>query len=364
MSQAVPDPGPAAVEAAGEPSGDGAGELTSAQVAELAERIVTELERAVVGKRPVLELVLTGLLADGHVLVEDVPGVAKTLMARSLAAVTGLDFARIQFTPDLIPSDLTGSIVPGPDDRPVFARGPLFANLVLGDEINRSPSKTQAAALEAMEERQITVDGRSHPLPRPFFLVATQNPIETEGTYPLPEAQLDRFLLRVGVGYPSGDDERELLRRRVERGAEQPRLRTVVAAGDVVAMQRAVERVGADADVIDYVVRIVEATRGHDALEIGASPRGGLALLRAARARAALEGRSFATPSDVKSLAGAVLAHRLVLRTEAWVRGMREHDVVLDCLASVPTPESLTETDIEAAASTGRAGAGGQPGSS
>ncbi len=318
-------------------------------VARLAAEIIDEIERAVVGKRPVLELVLTGLLADGHVLIEDVPGVAKTLMARSLAAVTGLDFARIQFTPDLIPSDLTGSIIPGPDDRPVFAPGPLFANLVLGDEINRSPSKTQAAALEAMEERQITVDGHSHPLPRPFFLVATQNPIETEGTYPLPEAQLDRFLLRVAVGYPAGDDERELLRRRVERGSDQPDLRAIVGPNEVLAMQQAVERIDAGPDVIDYVVRIVEATRDHDALEIGASPRGGLALLRAARAKAALEDRTFATPSDVKSLAAAVLSHRLVLRTEAWVRGVREADVVAECLAAVPTPHTLTETDIEAA---------------
>ena len=318
-------------------------------VAGLADAIVTEVERAVVGKRPMLELVLTGLLADGHVLIEDVPGVAKTLTARSLATVTGLGFSRIQFTPDLIPSDLTGSIVPGQDDRPVFAPGPLFANLVLGDEINRSPSKTQAAALEAMEERQITVDGRSHPLPRPFFLLATQNPIETEGTYPLPEAQLDRFLLRVSVGYPAPDDERELLRRRVERGSEQPELEAVVTPEQVLAMQQAVELVAAGPDVVDYVVAIVDATRNHPSLEIGASPRGGLALLRAARARAALEGRGFATPTDVKSLAGAVLAHRLVLRTEAWVRGVREDQVVAECLESVPTPETLTERDVEAA---------------
>ncbi len=322
-------------------------------VAALSASIIDDLERAVVGKRPVLELVLTGLLADGHVLIEDVPGVAKTLTARSLATVTGLRFSRVQFTPDLIPSDLTGSTIPGPDDQPVFAPGPLFANLVLGDEINRSPSKTQAAALEAMEERQITVDGYSHPLPRPFFLLATQNPIETEGTYPLPEAQLDRFLLRVAVGYPTAGDERELLRRRVERGAEQPDLRAVVGPEQVLAMQQAVEAVAAGPDVIDYVVRIVEATRDHDGLEIGASPRGGLALLRAARAKAAIEGRSFATPSDVKSLAEAVLAHRLVLRTEAWVRGVRETDVVAECLAAVPTPETLTDTDIEAATTAG-----------
>lgn len=328
--------------------------LSPEDVASTAARILDEIERAVVGKRPVLQLVVTGLLADGHVLIEDVPGVAKTLIARSLAAVTGLAFSRIQFTPDLIPSDLTGSAVPGIDGRPEFLPGPLFANLVLGDEINRSPSKTQAAALEAMEERQVTVDGHSHRLPRPYFLLATQNPIETEGTYPLPEAQLDRFLLRTTVGYPGPDDERELLRRRVERGQEQPTLSTVVTPAEIVAMQRAVESVKAGSDVIDYVASIVEASRDHESLEVGASPRGGLALLRTARARAALDGRTFATPDDVKSLAGPVLAHRLVLRTEAWVRGVREIDVVDECLERVPVPTTLTHDDYDAAAQAAR----------
>ena len=318
-------------------------------VSTLTSSIIDEVELAVVGKRTALELVLTGLLANGHVLIEDVPGVAKTLIARSLATVTGLAFSRIQFTPDLIPSDLTGSIMPVPNGVPAFSPGPLFANLVLGDEINRSPSKTQAAALEAMEERQITVDGQSHRLPSPFFLLATQNPIETEGTYPLPEAQLDRFLLRLGVGYPSPDDERELLRRRLARGQDQPDLRPITDAAQVAAMQQVVEQVEAGADVVDYVVRILEATRNHDSLEVGASPRGGLGLLRTARARAALEGRSFTTPDDVKSLAGPVLAHRLVLRTEAWVRGVREVDVVEDCLSSVATPRALTQSDLDAA---------------
>jgi MoxR-like ATPase len=323
--------------------------LSAEGVATIVASVIDEVEKAVVGKRTVLELVMTGLLADGHVLIEDVPGVAKTLIARSLAAVTGLDFSRIQFTPDLIPSDLTGSAIPGADGTPTFLPGPLFANLVLGDEINRSPSKTQAAALEAMEERQITVDGHSHTLPKPYFLLATQNPIETEGTYPLPEAQLDRFLLRISVGYPSPDDERELLHRRIARGQDQPTLDRVIGADDIVAMQRAVETVQAGADVVDYVVSIIEATRAHESLEVGASPRGGLGLLRAARSRAALNGRDFATPNDVKSMAVPVLAHRLVLRTEAWVRGVREVDVVTDCLASIPTPATLTDDDVEAA---------------
>lgn len=324
-------------------------QLDVTEVAELSASIIDEVERAVVGKRPVLELVLTGLLANGHVLIEDVPGVAKTLIARSLAAVTGLGFSRVQFTPDLIPSDLTGSIIPGPDGMATFSPGPLFANLVLGDEINRSPSKTQAAALEAMEERQITVDGVSHQLPSPFFLLATQNPIETEGTYPLPEAQLDRFLLRIGVGYPAPDDERELLRRRIERGQDQPDLEQLTGAEQILSMQAAVESVAVRSDVVDYVVSIVEATRNHDALEVGASPRGALGLVRAARASAALSGRRFATPNDVKQLAPPVLAHRLVLRTDAWVRGVRESDVIAEVLTAVPTPATLTESDLEAA---------------
>jgi MoxR-like ATPase len=314
-------------------------------VASRTSAILDEVEKAVVGKRPVLELIMAGLLADGHVLLEDVPGVAKTLIARSLATVTGLDFSRVQFTPDLIPSDLTGSLMPGPAGSPVFMPGPLFANLVLGDEINRAPSKTQAAALEAMEERQITVDGESHLLPKPYFLLATQNPIETEGTYPLPEAQLDRFLLRTGVGYPSPEAERNLLHRRLERGTDQPTLSTITDAAGVRELQLAIESVESSADIVDYVVNIIEATRAHDSLEVGSSPRGGLALLKLSRAKAAIQGRNFVTPDDVKSLAIPTLAHRLVLRTESWVRGVREADVVSECVEKVPTPASLNASD-------------------
>ena len=323
--------------------------VTIEQLAATCGAIIDEIEKAVVGKRPVLELVLAGLLADGHVLVEDVPGVAKTLIARSLAEVTGLTFSRIQFTPDLIPSDLTGAVLPGLDgSAPAFAPGPLFANAVLGDEINRSPSKTQAAALEAMEERQVTVDGHSHPLPKPFLLIATQNPVETEGTYPLPEAQLDRFLVRIHVGYPAPADERELLRRRLDRGTDRAALRPVTDAEGIRRLQAAVERIEAGDDVVDYAVRLVEATRAHDALEIGSSPRGGLALVKLARARAGLSGRGFTTPDDVKRIAVPVLAHRVVLRTEAWVRGVREEAVIQECLDSVPTPSSLTAGDRSA----------------
>ena len=324
-------------------------QLTIDDVARNTAAILDEVEKAVVGKRSVLELIMAGLLADGHVLLEDVPGVAKTLIARSLATVTGLAFSRVQFTPDLIPSDLTGALMPGPNGSPVFMKGPLFANLVLGDEINRAPSKTQAAALEAMEERQVTVDGESHQLPKPYFLLATQNPIETEGTYPLPEAQLDRFLLRTGVGYPSPEAERNLLHRRLDRGTDQPTLSPITDADGIRAMQLAIESIEASADIVDYVVNIIEATRAHDSLEVGSSPRGGLALIKLARATAAIAGRTFVTPDDVKSLAVPTLAHRLVLRTESWVWGVREADVVTDCVQKVPTPASLSDADRAAA---------------
>jgi MoxR-like ATPase len=317
-------------------------------VRQLGAALLDEIERAVVGKREVLALVLVGLLADGHVLLEDVPGVAKTLIARSFAATCDLRFSRVQFTPDLVPADITGSLIPDLRTGVVaFQPGPLFANLVLGDEVNRAPPKTQAAVLEAMEERQVTVDGVSHPLERPFLVLATQNPLESEGTYPLPEAQLDRFLLRVTVGYPGPEAEVDLLRRRVARRTEQVRLRPVLDGAQLIALQQAVETVQVADDVLAYVVALVEATRQAEPTEAGASPRGSLALLRAARARAALDGRDFTTPDDVKALAVATLAHRLVLRPEAWVRGVSGADVVRQCLASVPTPASLTAHDLD-----------------
>ena len=325
-----------------------------AAVARLGNALLDEVERAVVGKRAVLELVLIGLLADGHVLLEDVPGVAKTLMARCFAACCGLRFSRIQFTPDLIPADITGSVALGRGDgvlgrgegAPAFQPGPLFANLVLGDEINRAPPKTQAAVLEAMEERQVTVDGISHRLDRPFLVMATQNPLESEGTYPLPEAQLDRFLLRVSVGYPSSDAEVDLLRRRARRGREAVELQPVLDAGALSELQAATEQVSVADDVLAYIVALASATREAEQTEAGASPRGSLALMRAARARAALAGRAFVTPDDVKALAVPALAHRLVLRPEAWVRGVSGADIVTGCLATVPTPATLTDDDL------------------
>jgi MoxR-like ATPase len=317
-------------------------------VAAPAEAILDEVERAVVGKRAVLELVLLALLADGHVLLEDVPGVAKTLIARSFAAATGLRFGRVQFTPDLLPSDVTGSSVF--DQRAAqfeFRPGPVFCNLLLGDEINRAPPKTQAALLEAMEERQVTADDGTHQLEPPFLVLATQNPIEYEGTYPLPEAQLDRFLVRLRVGYPTAQDEWRMLDARARRGTDAVALNAIIAREGLRSLQAAVEAVYVGPAVGRYMVALATATRESSEVEVGASPRGSLALLRLARARAALEGRDFVVPDDVKAVAVPALAHRLVLRPELWVRRVDAADVVQRVLDDVPTPPATEPQDDE-----------------
>jgi MoxR-like ATPase len=314
-------------------------ELT--ELRDLGGRILDEIERAVVGKRDRLELVLLGLLADGHVLLEDFPGLAKTLAARSFATVTGMRFARIQFTPDLMPADVTGSSIWNQRDGDFeFRAGPVFTNLLLADEINRAPPKTQAALLEAMQERQATIEGVTHPLERPFLVLATQNPIEYEGTYPLPEAQLDRFLLRTGFGYPAPDDEWEMLERRLERGADEIALDPVVDRQTLLEMQVAVERVHVAASVGRYIVEIVAATRASPSAAVGASPRGSIALLKLSRCRAALAGRDYVTPDDVKAVAVPALAHRLMLKPELWVQRRTADDVVGEVLETVPTPRA------------------------
>jgi len=302
-------------------------------------QILDEIERAVVGKRDALELLLLGVLADGHVLIEDYPGLAKTLMARSFAQVTSLHFARIQFTPDLMPSDVTGSSIYNQRDGEFhFRPGPIFANLLLADEINRAPPKTQAALLEAMQERQVTTEAETRRLEPPFLVLATQNPIEFEGTYPLPEAQLDRFLLRMSVGYPARDDEWQMLARRAERQRDEIELHEVVDRATLLEMQCAVEDVHVSEAVGCYIVDIVSATRTAPSVQVGASPRGSLALLKLARARAALRGRDFVTPDDVKEVAVPGLAHRLTLRPELWVQRISAEDIVRDRLDTVPTP--------------------------
>ncbi len=309
-------------------------------VAAVSGSLLDAVEGVIVGKRPVLERVLWAILGDGHLLIEDVPGLAKTLIAKSFAAGLGLSFRRIQFTPDLLPADITGTYV---YDRKtsdfVLRRGPIFTQLLLADEINRAPPKTQSALLEAMQERQATLEGETFPLDRPFFVIATQNPIEHEGTYPLPEAQVDRFLLRIDIGYPTREQEIEVLERRRRRRSDDATIEPVTTPDQVRALQAAIEDVHVDPAIEGYMVDIVGATRGHSQVEVGASPRGSLALLKVSRARAAMAGRDFVTPDDVKTVAGPALAHRLILKPDPWIRGVRTATVLADVLAQVPVPK-------------------------
>ncbi len=325
-------------------------QMTLDEVGKLSVRILDEVERAVLGKRDALELVLLGLLADGHILIEDFPGLAKTLIARSFAQVATMEFRRIQFTPDLMPADVTGSSI---FDQRIsdfeFRPGPIFTNLLLADEINRAPPKTQAALLEAMQERQVTMEGITRPLARPFLVLATQNPLEYEGTYPLPEAQLDRFLLRLGVGYPTRDDEWSMLEARIERREDEVELEPIVDGAALVAMQRAIEHVHVAESIGYYVVDVVAATRSSPSVQVGASPRGSLAVMKLARCKAVLDGRDFVTPEDVKFVAVPALAHRLALRPELWVQRIKPEDVVAERLETVPTPRA---EDVSPSAST------------
>jgi MoxR-like ATPase len=316
-------------------------DLTLEQVGERAGQVLDEVERAIVGKRPALELILCALLADGHVLLEDYPGLAKTLIARSFATVTGTRFSRIQFTPDLMPGDVTGGSIYNQRTAEFdFRPGPVFANVLLADEINRAPPKTQSALLEAMQESQVTVEDRTRLLERPFLVLATENPIEYEGTYPLPEAQLDRFLIRTRIGYPSADAEWEILRRRLERATDDETLRAVVDRPTLLGMQRAIESVHVSEPIGRYVVSLVTATRDSDGVQVGSSPRGSLALMKLARVRAALQGRSFVTPDDVKVVAVPGLGHRLTLRPELWARSTTGDDIVARILDEVPVPRA------------------------
>ncbi|MEX1133273.1 MAG: MoxR family ATPase [Acidimicrobiia bacterium] len=312
----------------------------------LASAVLDEVEKAVYGKRQALEVVLMAILADGHILIEDLPGLAKTLVARSFAAATDLQFARVQFTPDLMPMDITGSFVLDPaTGLPGFRPGPVFSNLLLADEINRAPAKTQAALLEAMQERQVTADGVTRPLGPPFLVIATQNPIEYEGTYPLPEAQIDRFLIRARLGYPVPDAEWEMLDRRAKRGTDEVELDVVVDRMTLLGMQKVVEEVHVSESVGRYIVQLVAATRSSGRVRLGASPRGSLAVMKLARAKAALAGRVYVLPDDVQEVAVPALAHRLILRPEFWAQDLSEERVIEEVLEQVPSPPAIPSVD-------------------
>ncbi|MCZ7439725.1 MoxR family ATPase [Micromonospora sp. WMMC241] len=315
--------------------------MPPAEVGRLARAVLDAVGTVVVGKREALELVLAGILAGGHVLLEDLPGLGKTLTARCFAQALGLDFRRLQFTPDLLPADVTGSFLYDQSSGDFsFRAGPLFTNLLLADEINRTPPKTQSALLEAMQEKQVSVEGVTYRLDEPFHVLATANPIEYEGTYPLPEAQLDRFLLRVSFGYPNHDEEWEVLRRRIARRREEAEIKPVVDAGTVRAMQAALEDVVVEDSIGRYIVALTAATRDHPSVLVGASPRGSLALLLLARVRAVLANRDYVVPEDVKAVAAPALAHRITLRPEMWLRRVDPSFVVGEVLESTPAPAS------------------------
>ena len=313
-------------------------EAEAAAIAAVTARVRANIARVIVGKDDVIDLVLVALLAEGHILVEDVPGTGKTTLAKSIARSLDCTFKRIQFTPDLIPSDVTGINVYNQRDAAFeFRPGPIIAQIVLADEINRATPRTQAALLEAMEERQVTVDGDTKPLPAPFLLMATQNPIELEGTFPLPEAQLDRFLLKLGIGYPS-DEEEDVMVARFEQASPLAELEPVIGAADLRRLADAAARVHCEPVVRRYAVQLVRATRAHPGLELGASPRASLALFRAARALAAVRGRPYLLPDDVKRVAPYVLPHRLILSSQTRLRGRNADSIVAELLDSVPVP--------------------------
>ncbi|MEU4679437.1 MoxR family ATPase [Micromonospora sp. NPDC023737] len=315
--------------------------MPAAEVGRLARAVLDAVGSVVVGKRDALELVLAGILAGGHVLLEDLPGLGKTLTARSFAQALGLDFRRLQFTPDLLPADVTGSFLY--DQRSgdfSFRAGPVFTNLLLADEINRTPPKTQSALLEAMQEKQVSVEGVTYRLDEPFHVLATANPVEYEGTYPLPEAQLDRFLLRVSFGYPDHEEEWEVLRRRMARRREEAEIKPVVDAATLRAMQSALEDVVVEDSIGRYIVALTAATREHPSVLVGASPRGSLALLLLSRVRAVFAGRDYVVPEDVKEVAAPALAHRITLRPEMWLRRVDPSFVVGEVLEGTPAPAS------------------------
>ncbi len=313
--------------------------LELVDAATVGARVLEAIEQAIVGKRSLLSQILAAVLAGGHVLLEDYPGLAKTLIARSFAAALGLEFRRIQFTPDLLPSDITGSYVyDRAQGRFELRKGPIFANIILADEINRASPKTQSALLEAMQEQQVTLEGETMALPEPFIVIATQNPIEYEGTFPLPEAQLDRFLLKLAVGYPTLDEEQEILRRRRARRSDVLMVGRVTDQAELLALREAIEGVYLNPDIERYIVQLVDATRRDKRVAVGASPRGSLALFKLARVRAALDGRDYVLPDDVKAFVKPALIHRLLLIPDLWMQRRAAEEVLADILRAVAVP--------------------------
>ncbi len=312
---------------------------TLKNVATLSENILTEVEKAVIGKHRPLEIILAAMLSGGHILIEDLPGLGKTLIAKSLATALGLDFKRIQFTPDLLPTDITGGYI---YDRSkstfVLRRGPIFANIILADEINRASPKTQSALLEAMQENQVTLEGETARLPEPFVVIGTQNPIEYEGTFPLPEAQLDRFLVKVEIGYPTANEELEIIERRHQRREDDIRLEQITDAVKLMEMRQVIEQIHVAQDIERYIISLVHETRSHGQIAIGASPRGSLALLKLTRAWAAMQGRDHVLPDDVKKFAVPALVHRLILKPDLWLEPKAANKIIQDLLTTIPVP--------------------------
>jgi MoxR-like ATPase len=311
------------------------------EVALLCKEITNEVAKAIVEKDEVIQQMMLAVLANGHVLFEDYPGLAKTLMANTFSRAIGCDFKRVQFTPDLLPADITGTfILNRVNSQFELRKGPIFTNILLADEVNRAPPKTQSALLEAMQESQVTLEGETHRLPGPFMVIATQNPIEYEGTYPLPEAQIDRFLMRLSIGYPTKDGEKEILRRRRARKVDEVAIDPVSDPSRILEMQAAIEEVHVDPDIENYIVSIVQETRKHGQVEVGASPRGSLALMKLSQASAAISGRDFVLPDDVKDVAIPALAHRLILKPDPWIKGIKTQVIVEKVLSTVPVPKA------------------------
>ncbi len=316
-------------------------DLTIEEASALSYKLITEVSNTVLGKRYVLEMVMIAVLSNGNILFEDYPGLAKTLMSNTFSRALGCNFKRIQFTPDVLPSDITGTYVFNPKETTFdFHPGPIFTNVLLADEINRAPPKTQAALLEAMQERQVTIEGKTITISKPFIVFATQNPIEYEGTYPLPEAQLDRFIMKLSVGYPDEDVERQILLNRYQRKQDEVPVKKITDARTVVAMQRAMEEVYVDPRIIQYIVSIVQSTRQDPRVQVGSSPRGSEAIFKLSRGVAVLSGRNYVIPDDIKHVVIPALKHRIILKPEPRIRGIKPEDILAEILNSVPIPTS------------------------